>query len=210
MIDLNHDKLLQFLHTVHTLKHFTRRSVTLTGDPETVAAHTWGCLVLYSRLKRLLPAHDELTVYRLLTDHDMGEAIHGDMSYDEYKDDPFKKLEKILEESTTMAILDDIICDMTPPVYPMTYYESTFKELAKLQTIESRIVRAIDVLDWNVTLFLTLAYGAREARDSALGYFVETDWDTRARCFDDFSTLKMFNISLKNKIKNILTCVQGM
>lgn len=210
MVELNHEKLLQFLHTVHTIKHFNRRSVLLNGELETVAAHTWGCLVLYSRLKRILPQHDELDVYRKLTDHDLGECVHGDTPYTEYKGDPIKKLEKLVEESTVMAILDDIICDMTPPMYPMTYYEKTFKDLSLMKSIESRIVRVIDVLDWNATLFLALAYGAKEARDEAITLFSEIDWDVRATCMDEFPLIKLFNNSLKQRIKNILTCVQGM
>lgn len=210
MVDLNQDKLIQFLHTVHTLKHFTRRSVTLNGEYETVAAHSWGCLMLYSRLKRVFPIHDELCVYRYLADHDVCECVSGDVPYDVYKDDPMKKVEKIIEEQTTAAILDDIICDMTPPVYPMTYYEKTLKDLSSMKSIESRIVRVIDVLEWNSTLYLALAYGAREARDTAISYFTDADWDSRAVCMDEFPIIKLFNNVLKQKIKNVLTCVQGM
>jgi putative hydrolase of HD superfamily len=69
------DALLQFMHQMEPMKSKTRRCVTQTGTPETIAAHSWRLAVFALLLEDEFPQIDLNCVLRMCLIHDLGEAI---------------------------------------------------------------------------------------------------------------------------------------
>jgi putative hydrolase of HD superfamily len=71
--------ILEFLRTAEPLKHHTRSAWTSTGQPETVAAHTWRLCLMALVLHDQLPGVDLARLLQICILHDLGEAIGGDV-----------------------------------------------------------------------------------------------------------------------------------
>jgi putative hydrolase of HD superfamily len=71
---------LAFLRAAESLKYLTRTSWTSDGRQETVAAHTWRLCLMAMVLAPHFPGIDVGKLLRICVVHDLGEAIHGDVS----------------------------------------------------------------------------------------------------------------------------------
>jgi putative hydrolase of HD superfamily len=71
--------ILAFLKQAERLKATPRSGWTSTGEPETVAAHTWRLCLMALVLNEHFPEVNLDRVIRMLIVHDLGEAIHGDI-----------------------------------------------------------------------------------------------------------------------------------
>ena len=71
--------IIAFLQQAEKLKATRRSGWTSTGEPETVAAHTWRLCLMAMVLSDRFPEVNVDRVIRMLVIHDLGEAIHGDI-----------------------------------------------------------------------------------------------------------------------------------
>ena len=71
--------IIAFLAGAERLKSTRRSAWTSTGEPETVAAHTWRLCLMALVLADQFPEVSLDRVLRMLVVHDLGEALHGDI-----------------------------------------------------------------------------------------------------------------------------------
>ena len=80
---MNADELagvLDFLRGAERLKSTTRTGYTSTGQQESVAEHTWRLCLMAMVLRSEFPDVDFAKLVKICIIHDLGEAIHGDVS----------------------------------------------------------------------------------------------------------------------------------
>jgi putative hydrolase of HD superfamily len=75
----NFSGIVSFLQRAERLKATRRSGWTSTGEPETVAAHTWRLCLMAMVLADHFPEVNVDRVIRMLVIHDLGEAVHGDI-----------------------------------------------------------------------------------------------------------------------------------
>jgi putative hydrolase of HD superfamily len=73
------DGILAFLRAAERLKTITRSGWTSTGEPESVAEHTWRLCLMAMLLYGRAPGIDLARLLRMCLVHDLGEAIRGDV-----------------------------------------------------------------------------------------------------------------------------------
>ena len=73
------DGILAFLRAAERLKAVTRSAWTSTGQPESVAEHTWRLCLMAMLLYGRVPGVDLARLLRMCLIHDLGEAIRGDV-----------------------------------------------------------------------------------------------------------------------------------
>ena len=71
---------LDFLRAAERLKSTTRTGYTSTGQQESVAEHTWRLCLMALVLAPAFPDVDFAKLVKICIIHDLGEAIHGDVS----------------------------------------------------------------------------------------------------------------------------------
>jgi putative hydrolase of HD superfamily len=72
--------VLDFLRSAERLKSTTRTGYTSTGQQESVAEHTWRLCLMALVLRSEFPEVDFAKLVKICIIHDLGEAIHGDVS----------------------------------------------------------------------------------------------------------------------------------
>ena len=72
--------ILDFLRAAERLKSTTRTGYTSTGQQESVAEHTWRLCLMALVLRPAFPDVDFAKLVKICIIHDLGEAIHGDVS----------------------------------------------------------------------------------------------------------------------------------
>jgi putative hydrolases of HD superfamily len=73
-------RTLDFLRAAERLKSTTRTGFTSTGQQESVAEHTWRLCLMALVLGPSFPDVDFAKLVKICIIHDLGEAIHGDVS----------------------------------------------------------------------------------------------------------------------------------
>lgn len=71
--------VLDFLRAAERLKSTVRSGYTSTGEPESVAEHTWRLCLMALVLRPAFPEVDFAKLVKICIIHDLGEAIHGDV-----------------------------------------------------------------------------------------------------------------------------------
>ena len=71
--------ILTFLRAAERLKMVTRSGWTSTGEPESVAEHTWRLCLMAMLLYGRAPGIDLARLLKMCLVHDLGEAIRGDV-----------------------------------------------------------------------------------------------------------------------------------
>ncbi len=71
---------LDFLRAAEALKTATRSAWTSTGQPESVAEHSWRVCLMAVALHPAFPDVDFSRLIKICIVHDLGEAISGDIS----------------------------------------------------------------------------------------------------------------------------------
>jgi putative hydrolase of HD superfamily len=71
--------VLAFLRAAERLKTVTRSGWTSTGEPESVAEHTWRLCLMAMLLYGRTPGIDLARLLKMCLIHDLGEAISGDV-----------------------------------------------------------------------------------------------------------------------------------
>ena len=72
--------ILDFLRAAERLKSTTRTGYTSAGTQESVAEHTWRLCLMALVLRSDFPDVDFAKLVKICIIHDLGEAIHGDVS----------------------------------------------------------------------------------------------------------------------------------
>jgi putative hydrolase of HD superfamily len=72
--------ILDFLRAAERLKSTTRTGYTSTGQQESVAEHTWRLCLMALVMRPAFPDVDFAKLVKICIIHDLGEAIHGDVS----------------------------------------------------------------------------------------------------------------------------------
>jgi putative hydrolases of HD superfamily len=72
--------VLDFLRAAERLKSTTRTGYTSTGEQESVAEHTWRLCLMALVMRPAFPGVDFAKLVKICIIHDLGEAIHGDVS----------------------------------------------------------------------------------------------------------------------------------
>lgn len=129
-------KLLEALSVAERLKDATRHCYTKGGRHESVAEHSWMMTLMAFFIKDEFPEADMDKVIRMCIIHDLGEAFTGDIPTFE-KTSANEKTEEELLSSWIDTLPENLRAEMT----------QLYDEMAKRETIEAKIYKAIDSLE---------------------------------------------------------------
>jgi len=129
-------KLLDILSVTEKLKNVTRHCYTSAGRRESVAEHSWMAAMMALLLRDEFPEADMDKVIKMCLIHDIGEAFTGDVP-------AFDK--NAGHERQEAALLDQWVCSLPEPY--CHEFEELYAQMAALETLESRIYKAIDNLE---------------------------------------------------------------
>jgi len=133
---MNSRKLLETLSIAERLKDTTRHCTTSKGRPESVAEHSWRAALMAYFLRDEFPDADMDKVIRMCLIHDLGEAFTGDIP-------TFLKTKS--DEETEAALLSAWVSSLPAPY--QSEMQALYAEMAALETVESKIYKAIDGLE---------------------------------------------------------------
>ena len=129
-------KLLDILGVAEKLKDATRHCYTRGGRHESVAEHSQMMALMTFFMKDEFPEVDMDKVIKMCIIHDLGEAFTGDIpSFDKTEADERKEEELLYNwvESLPGNYADEM--------------RNLYDEMAKLETIEAKVYKAIDGLE---------------------------------------------------------------
>lgn len=128
--------LLEILDVAERLKDATRHCYTRGGRHESVAEHSWMMTLMAFFLREDFPDADMNKVIEMCIIHDLGEAFTGDIPSFNKTDADEKKEEELLYSWAGSL----------PEPYAGTM-AALYDEMAKRETLEARIYKAIDGLE---------------------------------------------------------------
>lgn len=129
-------KLLDAINVAERLKDTTRHCYTKNGRHESVAEHSWMMTLMAYFMKDEFPDVDMDKVIKMCIIHDLGEAFTGDVP-------TFLKTEA--NEQTEETLLNSWI-DTLPENYA-SEMRGLYEEMAKRETTEAKLFKAIDGLE---------------------------------------------------------------
>lgn len=128
--------LLDALNVAERLKDTTRHCYTRQGRHESVAEHSWMMTLMAFFMRDEFPEVDMDKVIRMCIIHDLGEAFTGDIpSFEKTGEN-----EKTEEEQLSGWV------KTLPPKYSDEMF-ALYEEMAKRETIEAKVYKAIDGLE---------------------------------------------------------------
>ena len=128
--------LLDALSVAERLKDTTRHCYTKNGRHESVAEHSWMMTLMAFFIKDEFPEVDMDKVIKMCIIHDLGEAFTGDIpTFD--KTTSNEQMEEELLYSWVNTLPKNCAAEM------MALYD----EMAKRETIEAKVYKAIDSLE---------------------------------------------------------------
>lgn len=135
-IRMNPEKLLEILGICEKLKCNERHCYTSSGRVESVAEHSWRMGIMAMLVGSSFPEADIGKVIKMCLIHDLGEAFTGDIP-------------TFLKTSGDSKKEDELLGDWikTFPNEERKEWISLFEEMNNLETIESKIYKAIDKLE---------------------------------------------------------------
>ena len=128
--------LLDALNVAERLKDTTRHCYTKQGRHESVAEHSWMMTLMAFFMRDEFPEVDMDKVIRMCIIHDLGEAFTGDIP-------AFDKTGE--NEKTEEELLYGWVKTL-PTNYAMEM-RALYEEMAKRETIEAKVYKAIDGLE---------------------------------------------------------------
>ena len=129
-------KLLEVLSVAERLKDATRHCYTKNGRQESVAEHSWMMTLMAFFMKDEFPEVDMDKVIKMCIIHDLGEAFVGDIP-------TFDKT-----EANERTEEEQLHCWVnTLPENYVTEMIALYEEMAKRETVEAKVYKAIDGLE---------------------------------------------------------------
>ena len=129
-------KLLDAITIAERLKDTTRHCYTRNGRHESVAEHSWMMTLIAFFIKDEFPEADMDKVIKMCIIHDLGEAFTGDIPTFE-KTAANEEMEDALLYSWVKTLPENYATEML----------ALYDEMAKRETIEAKIYKAIDGLE---------------------------------------------------------------
>lgn len=129
-------KLLEALDTAERLKDATRHCYTRGGRHESVAEHSWMMTLMAFFLRDEFPEADMDKVIRMCIIHDLGEAFTGDIP---------SFLKTAADEENEENLLLRWVRSLPEPY--ATEMTALYGEMARRETMESKIYKALDGLE---------------------------------------------------------------
>lgn len=129
-------KLLDIVNVAEKLKDTTRHCYTRNGRRESVAEHCWMMTLMAFFMRNEFPEVDMNKVIQMCIIHDLGEAFTGDIP-------AFEKT--AAHEQKEDSLLTDWVKSL-----PQNYSDemlSLYDEMAKRETMEAKVYKAIDGLE---------------------------------------------------------------
>ena len=128
--------LLEALSVAERLKDATRHCYTRNGRHESVAEHSWMMTLMAFFMRDEFPEADMDKVIKMCIIHDLGEAFTGDIPTFDKTEAHEKTEEKLLNEWVD-SLPENYRAEMT----------ALYTEMAKRETPEAKIYKAIDSLE---------------------------------------------------------------
>lgn len=133
---MNICSFMELMNLAERLKNNTRHSWTSSGRHESVAEHSWRLTLMAYFVKDEFPQADMDKVIRMCILHDFGEAFTGDIP-------AFLK-----SEQDSHAERDQVSRWISHLPQPFAgELEELFQEMEGLETVESRIYKALDKME---------------------------------------------------------------
>ncbi len=179
--------ILTFLRRAESLKEMTRVAWTTGGQQESVAAHTWRMSLMAMVLARHLPGLDVGRLLSMCLVHDLGEAIHGDVS---------AALQAAMPDKAAQERRDLLDLTTSLPPEDRDAIVALWDEYEAAETLEARVAKGIDKLETilqhnqgampsGFDFRFNLEYGARYTQDEpvlqALRAILDEETERRAR-----------------------------
>jgi putative hydrolase of HD superfamily len=136
--------VLEFLRGAERLKSTTRTGYTSTGQQESVAEHTWRLCLMAMVLRSEFPDVDFARLVKICIIHDLGEAIHGDVSA------PEQARRSALGVNTGKAADErrDLLELLSPlPARLRDEIAALWDEYEAAQSPEAKLAKALDKLE---------------------------------------------------------------
>ncbi len=132
------DGILAFLRRAEALKSTPRSGWTVSGERESVAAHTWRLCLMAMVLAPQLPGVDHARVLRMLVVHDLGEALSGDIPAPD-------QVGAASKSDAERADLVSLVASL--PVLQRDEILGLWDEYESAHTPEARAAKALDKLE---------------------------------------------------------------
>lgn len=129
-------RLIELMHLAERLKDTPRHSWTSQGRRESVAEHSWRLALMAVFMKDDFPEADWEKVLTMAILHDMGECFTGDIP-------AFVKTDQ--DRKTEYERLCAWCASLPEPYDSRT--AALFQEMEALESLESRIVKALDKME---------------------------------------------------------------
>lgn len=130
--------ILTFLQRAEALKHTYRSAWTSSGEPESVAAHTWRLALMALVLAPSFPEIDVLRLLKICVIHDLGEAINGDIPAIHQTDGPEKAIQEREDLLSLIDPLPDALrCELL----------ALWEEYETASSPEARLAKGLDKLE---------------------------------------------------------------
>ncbi len=129
-------RLLDAITVAERLKDTTRHCYTRNGRHESVAEHSWMMTLMAFFMRDEFPEADMDKVTQMCIIHDLGEAFTGDIP----------TFDKTAADETTEETLLYQWVDSLPEEYAVKM-RALYEEMAKRETLEAKIYKAIDGLE---------------------------------------------------------------
>lgn len=133
---MDREKLLFHLHLMERLKDTTRHCYTSKGRHESVAEHSWRLALMAYWISDEFPDADMDKVIKMCLIHDIGEVFTGDIP-------TFLKTDT--DENTERSLLFDWVNTLPEPFSKEMC--SLYKEMIRMESLESKIFKALDGLE---------------------------------------------------------------
>jgi putative hydrolase of HD superfamily len=136
--------VLAFLRAAERLKSTTRTGYTSTGQQESVAEHTWRLCLMALVLRQAFPEIDFAKLVKICIIHDLGEAVHGDVSA------PEQARRAAAGATTGKAEQErrDLLELLTPlPAVVRDEITALWDEYEAAQSLEAKLAKGLDKLE---------------------------------------------------------------
>jgi putative hydrolase of HD superfamily len=188
--------VLAFLRAAERLKSTTRTGFTSTGQQESVAEHTWRLCLMALVLRHAFPPIDFAKLVKICIIHDLGEAVHGDVSAPEQARRAAAGATAGKAEQERRDLLE-----LLTPLPPAVRDEITalWDEYEAAQSLEAKLAKGLDKLETimqhnqglNPSDFdyrFNLGYGRQHTADipiiAQLRAILDEETEARARAAD--------------------------